>query len=110
MKNYSEAQRRDIIGYKEQLNHLEKLNAKNQQQIDSTLQQLNQKQETLGQMDTKIKEFSWNTDALIKDKAKLIQELETKENIETQNQILRHLDGLMVDLSSVNKSSLALNM
>ena len=53
----------------------------------------------MGQMDGKIKEFTSNTDMLIKDKAKLLKELETKESIEVQNEILRHLEGLILDTS-----------
>jgi len=33
-------------------------------------------------MDGKIKQFTSNTDNLIKDKTRLLKELETKENIE----------------------------
>lgn len=52
-------------------------------------------------MNEKIVKGAKDAEKLLKEKTKLEKVLDTRETLETQNEILRHLEGLLVDGSQV---------
>ena len=52
-------------------------------------------------MKEKMVKYRSDAEELLKDKTKLLGALEAKDTLETQNDILRHLEGLIVDCSQV---------
>ena len=92
-----ESKEKTIACQSDQIIHLEKLNEIKQQQIDSIFQQLVQKQDIVNQVNERITRSKKETEKLRKDKIKLEELLGTRDTLETQNEILRHLEGLLID-------------
>ena len=54
-------------------------------------------------MNEKIMKCTKETDRLLKDKTQLEKALDTRDTLETQNEILRQLEGLLIDGSQMPK-------
>jgi hypothetical protein len=48
-------------------------------------------------MNEKIVKCTRDAERLLKDKKRLEKDLDSRDTLETQNEILRHLEGLLID-------------